>query len=40
MAGECRIAQNGADIVLGPGDVGLFDSYPQFSACTTSAFPS
>jgi hypothetical protein len=30
MAGECRIAQNGADIVLGPGDVGLFDSYPRF----------
>lgn len=31
MAGECRIAQNGADIVLGPGDVGLFDSSRSFS---------
>ena len=31
MAGECRIAQNGADIVLGPGDVGLFDSSRVFS---------
>ncbi|VVT04902.1 helix-turn-helix domain-containing protein [Hoeflea sp. EC-HK425] len=31
ISGECRIAQNGADIVLGPGDVGLFDSARVFS---------
>jgi AraC-like DNA-binding protein len=31
MAGECRVAQNGTDIVLGPGDVGLFDSSRVFS---------
>lgn len=31
MAGECRIEQDGAAIVLGPGDVGLFDSCRSFS---------
>jgi AraC family transcriptional regulator, positive regulator of tynA and feaB len=31
MAGECRIDQNGTGIVLGPGDVGLFDSSRSFS---------
>lgn len=30
LAGDCRITQNGTDIVLLPGDVGLFDSSQSF----------
>jgi len=30
LAGDCRITQNGHDIVLVPGDVGLFDSSQSF----------
>jgi hypothetical protein len=40
MAGECRVAQNGTDIVLGPGDVGLFDSYPRFQPAPRALSPA
>jgi len=30
LAGDCRISQNGSDILLLPGDVGLFDSSQSF----------